>query len=119
MSSTQRLANDEDEIHGDQKSAAFVVLSTTGPKVAVTFGSKFEGSDGVIFSGSDGTGFDATNSGAIALGFFYSHFDLNKAVLRGDMTQILGTSIHSTVQVLMQRQLLVISQRVEQLPRMV
>ena len=94
-------------------------MSTTGPKVAVTFGSKFEGSDGVIFSGSDGTGFDATNSGAIALGFFTPTFDLNKAVLRGDMTQILGISIHSTVQVLMQRQLLVISQRVEQLPRMV
>ena len=66
MSSTQDWPNDKDEIYGDQKSAAFVVLSTTGPKVAITFGSKFEGSDGVIFSGSDGTGFDATNSGAIA-----------------------------------------------------
>ena len=83
------LVNDSESLHGEQQSAEFIVLSTEGPKVAVTFGSKFEGSDGVIFSGSDGSGFDESNSGVIAFGFFTPSFDL-EGVLRGDMNQILG-----------------------------
>ncbi|MBT3470419.1 MAG: DUF5011 domain-containing protein, partial [Opitutae bacterium] len=84
------LIDSDEKLHGRQETEDFVVLSTDGPKVSITFGSKFEGSDGVIFSSNDGTGFDNANPGTIAFGFFTPAFDLEKAVLRGDMSQILG-----------------------------
>ncbi len=46
------------------------------PQVTVTFGSHFIGETGVFFTDSSQTGFDASNSGVIAVGYFNSGYNV-------------------------------------------
>jgi hypothetical protein len=54
-------------------------ISSTGwgtPQVTVTYGSDFIGETGVFFTDSSQTGFDASNVGVIAVGYFNRGFDV-------------------------------------------
>ena len=60
-------------------------LSSTGwgtPQVTVTYGSHFIGETGVFFTDSSQDGFDGSNPGVIAVGYFNSGFDVQTEAQR-------------------------------------
>ena len=77
MDSAGNLVTDSRTVSVNRSFSPQVASAGSG-KVSVAYGSAFEGSDGNIFGSSDGTGFNATNTAALALGYFTSGFDLSK-----------------------------------------
>ena len=80
MDSAGNLVTDSRTVSVNRSFSPQVASAGSG-KVSVAYGSAFEGSDGNIFGSSDGTGFNATNTAALALGYFTSGFDLSVVLI--------------------------------------
>lgn len=63
----------------------FFLSTTTGwgtGEIIITYGSTYSGSTGIFFTDAAQVGFDASNTGVIAVGYFTSGFDVTKETER-------------------------------------